>query len=89
MSRNLPLLKRYQCSRLGRVATLELEQLEDAHYPDPANRPDDFEWHPVMVTMVDCRNKHQCGIIEQTSSGSWTTHWELCPANTEYAPKSD
>jgi hypothetical protein len=88
VSRNVPQLKRYQCSRLGRTAILELEQLQDAHYPDAANRPEHFVWREVMVTMLDCRNKHQCGIVERTSGG-WTTHWELCPAHTEYAPKSD
>jgi hypothetical protein len=88
MSRRVPLLKTYQCSRLRGPAILELERFDDPHYPDPANRPEDFQWREVMVSMVDCRNKGQCGIIERTSSG-WITHWELCPANAAYAPRTD
>jgi hypothetical protein len=58
MSRNVRLLRTYKCSRLRRPATLELERLDDAHYPNPANQPEHFEWREVMVSMVDWRDKN-------------------------------
>lgn len=59
---------------------LELERYYDPHFPDPSNRPEEFEWREIMVRMTDCRNRRQCGIMQPTSSGSWRIDWDSCPA---------